>query len=67
MPQGSGSTKRSRALAARAYMLHRQGMTTRQIADLVGTKVEAVPDMVRRGERFADEFAWARPALNRWS
>jgi len=38
----------------RAYQLHKQGMTNRQIADLVGRKVSAIPEMVKVGERFSD-------------
>lgn len=52
---GSGTRKRSRALAVRAYKLARQGFTNRQIAAAVGKDVKAIPEMVRVGERFADD------------
>jgi len=52
---GSGSEKRSRALAIAAYKMRREGYTNRQIAAATGKKVEAVPDMVKRGERLATD------------
>lgn len=51
MPQGSGSEKRSHALAKRCARLRKDGMSLRAIADLVGIRKDQVPARVELGER----------------
>lgn len=51
---GKGPNKRYAAVARKAYVLRRQGMTNRQIAELVGRHVEQVPKLIEFGERFAE-------------
>ena len=48
---GSGVDKRARALAVQIAKLRRQGMTNRQIAEIVGIDVKRVPSKVDIGER----------------
>ena len=48
---GSGVDKRARALAIQIAKLRRQGMTNRQIAEIVGVDVKRVPSKVDIGER----------------
>ena len=48
---GSGVDKRARALAIQIAKLRRQGMTNRQIAEIVGIDVKRVPSKVDIGER----------------
>lgn len=50
---GSGVQKRQRALAIRAYQLRKNGLTNRQIAELVGRQVQQIPKLIEYGERFA--------------
>jgi len=52
---GSGTQKRQRALAIRAYHLRQDGMTHRQIAELVGKDVKQVAALILVGARFADD------------
>lgn len=42
--------KRSRAVCIRAYELSQMGYTNRQIAELIGCRVEQVPGKVNRGK-----------------
>lgn len=48
---GSGVDKRARALAIQIAKLRREGMTNRQIAEIVGVDVKRVPSKVDIGER----------------
>ena len=48
---GSGVDKRARALAIQIAKLRRQGMTNRQIAEIVGIDVKRVPSKADIGER----------------
>lgn len=48
---GSGVDKRARALAIQIAKLRREGMTNRQIAEIVGIDVKRVPSKVDIGER----------------
>lgn len=48
---GSGSDKRARAAAVRVAKLKRDGLTYRQIADLIGIKPEQVASRAALGER----------------
>lgn len=46
--------KHSRLRCIRAYRLKQEGLSHSEIAKLVGKSREAIPVMVRVGERFAD-------------
>lgn len=48
---GSGVQKRQNARAIRAAKLRKDGLTTRQIAELIEVKPEAVKSIVTLGER----------------
>ena len=48
---GSGVDKRARALAVQIAKLRREGMTNRQIAEIVGIDVKRVPSKADIGER----------------
>ena len=48
---GSGVDKRARALAIQIAKLRREGMTNRQIAEIVGIDVKRVPSKADIGER----------------
>jgi hypothetical protein len=48
---GGGVKKRHAAKAIRAYHLRNNGLTNRQIAELVGRKIEQVPGLIKQGER----------------
>jgi DNA-directed RNA polymerase specialized sigma24 family protein len=41
--------KRSRAVCIKAYLLSMDGHTHRQIADIIGCKVEQIPGKIKRG------------------
>ena len=51
MPRGSGSKKRSHALAKRCVRLRRDGLSLQAIADLVGIHKDQVPARIQLGER----------------
>ena len=51
MPQGSGSEKRSHALAKRCARLRRDGMSLQEIAGTVGIHKDQVPARIKLGER----------------
>ena len=51
MPRGSGSEKRSHALAKRCVRLRRDGLSLQAIADLVGIHKDQVPARIKLGER----------------
>ncbi len=51
MPRGSGSEKRSHALAKRCARLRRDGLSLQAIADLVGIHKDQVPARIQLGER----------------
>ena len=48
----TGGDKRSRAVCIKAYLLSMDGHTHRQIAEVIGAKVEQIPGKIKRG-RFA--------------
>lgn len=50
---GSGAAKRKQADALRAYRASQEGMTHREIAELIGTKPDQVKSAIERGERIA--------------
>lgn len=50
----NGSDKRHRAIAIRAYHLREDGLTFRQIAELIGKKPEQVAALILLGQRLAD-------------
>lgn len=47
----SGSQKRQHMTARRAYQLKQDGLTSREIASLVGKKPEQIKTLVLLGER----------------
>lgn len=51
----SGQDERNRALARRAYKLKQQGLTTRQIAEVIGKKPASIKGLVSLGERLLAE------------
>jgi len=51
MPRGSGSEKRSHALAKRCVRLRSDGLSLQAIADLVGIHKDHVPARIKLGER----------------
>ena len=48
---GSGAEKRAQADAVRAYKYAQQGMTHKEIAELIGKQVHQVKAAIQRGER----------------
>jgi len=57
MSNGSGVQKRARMNCVHAFRLKQSGMTNREIAATLGKSIDAIPGMLKVGERFSDDPA----------